>query len=359
MAAGNKHLGYKAALNEVEEQQPRDQARLLLRLPRPGGANGSPAGTLQQADGLAAVRARAARRRTGEVCAFCRLVERRRPASSRWRCVLRARRRTSVSRTLRAGEQVLLARRQERRLPGHPRRGRRVPLPRRRRAPRRPDRPGRGRHRAEHATAPATPRCARRCRTTCSKMPRGAQVIYPKDLGPILLLADIYPGRPGARVGRRVRARCRRPCSGPAPTSWATSSARTSPSARRKNVEGFLGAERRRPLAGRGARHLRGHRRAPTSTGSCSTCPSRGGWCRTLARGAAPRRDPRGLHAARSSQAAQLRASARRRARSASPRPSRCCTAPGTSRARRCAPTTAWWPTPASSPPPACSARHC
>ena len=29
------------------------------------------------------------------------------------------------------------------------------------------------------------------------KMPRGAQVIYPKDLGPILMLADI---RPGARV---------------------------------------------------------------------------------------------------------------------------------------------------------------
>jgi tRNA (adenine57-N1/adenine58-N1)-methyltransferase len=26
------------------------------------------------------------------------------------------------------------------------------------------------------------------------KMPRGAQVIYPKDLGPILILADIYPG---------------------------------------------------------------------------------------------------------------------------------------------------------------------
>jgi tRNA (adenine57-N1/adenine58-N1)-methyltransferase catalytic subunit len=26
------------------------------------------------------------------------------------------------------------------------------------------------------------------------KMPRGAQVIYPKDIGPILLLADIYPG---------------------------------------------------------------------------------------------------------------------------------------------------------------------
>jgi tRNA (adenine57-N1/adenine58-N1)-methyltransferase len=26
------------------------------------------------------------------------------------------------------------------------------------------------------------------------KMQRGAQVIYPKDLGPLLMLADIYPG---------------------------------------------------------------------------------------------------------------------------------------------------------------------
>lgn len=26
------------------------------------------------------------------------------------------------------------------------------------------------------------------------KMPRGAQVIYPKDLGPILMIADVYPG---------------------------------------------------------------------------------------------------------------------------------------------------------------------
>jgi tRNA (adenine57-N1/adenine58-N1)-methyltransferase len=26
------------------------------------------------------------------------------------------------------------------------------------------------------------------------KMPRGAQVIYPKDLGPIMMLADVYPG---------------------------------------------------------------------------------------------------------------------------------------------------------------------
>ena len=26
------------------------------------------------------------------------------------------------------------------------------------------------------------------------KMPRGAQVIYPKDIGPILMIADIFPG---------------------------------------------------------------------------------------------------------------------------------------------------------------------
>jgi tRNA (adenine57-N1/adenine58-N1)-methyltransferase len=32
-------------------------------------------------------------------------------------------------------------------------------------------------------------------------MPRGAQVIYPKDLGPILLLADVYPGLRVAEAG--------------------------------------------------------------------------------------------------------------------------------------------------------------
>ena len=35
------------------------------------------------------------------------------------------------------------------------------------------------------------------------KMPRGAQVIYPKDLGPILILADIFPG---ANCKHRQRA---------------------------------------------------------------------------------------------------------------------------------------------------------
>ena len=37
-------------------------------------------------------------------------------------------------------------------------------------------------------------RCAPRWRTSSLEMPRGAQVIYPKDLGPICMLADIGPG---------------------------------------------------------------------------------------------------------------------------------------------------------------------
>ena len=36
------------------------------------------------------------------------------------------------------------------------------------------------------------------------KMPRGAQVIYPKDLGAILIAADIAPGLPGARGRGRI-----------------------------------------------------------------------------------------------------------------------------------------------------------
>ena len=74
------------------------------------------------------------------------------------------------------------------------------------------------------------------------KMPRGAQVIYPKDLGPILLLADVFPGARVLESGVGSGA-CRRRCCGPAPTSSATSSARTSPPGPSANVGGFLGEE--------------------------------------------------------------------------------------------------------------------
>ena len=36
------------------------------------------------------------------------------------------------------------------------------------------------------------------------KMPRGAQVIYPKDLGAILIAADIGPGQRVLEAGRRL-----------------------------------------------------------------------------------------------------------------------------------------------------------
>ena len=75
------------------------------------------------------------------------------------------------------------------------------------------------------------------------KMPRGAQVIYPKDIGPILMLADIYPGRPCARVGGRARARFPSACCVPARTSSATSSARTSPRRRTRTSVAFAGEE--------------------------------------------------------------------------------------------------------------------
>ena len=45
------------------------------------------------------------------------------------------------------------------------------------------------------------------------KMPRGAQVVYPKDLGPIMVYADIYPGarvlEAGTGSGALTIALCR------------------------------------------------------------------------------------------------------------------------------------------------------
>ncbi len=75
------------------------------------------------------------------------------------------------------------------------------------------------------------------------KMPRGAQVIYPKDLGPLLMLADIAPGIRvlESRVSAPARSRWR--CCAPARTSSATSCARTSHPRATANVERFLGPE--------------------------------------------------------------------------------------------------------------------
>ena len=100
-----------------------------------------------------------------------------------------------MSRPLEAGEQVLLIDNKKRRYLVTLQAGRRVPLPRRRSSPH-DDIIGQ----AEGTARPVDPRrvATRVLRPTLSdfvlKMPRGAQVIYPKDLGPILMLADISPG---------------------------------------------------------------------------------------------------------------------------------------------------------------------
>jgi tRNA (adenine57-N1/adenine58-N1)-methyltransferase len=74
------------------------------------------------------------------------------------------------------------------------------------------------------------------------KMPRGAQVIYPKDLGPILLLADVFPGARVLETGVGSGA-----CSAALLRAGAEVvgyELREDFAARaRANVEGFLGPE--------------------------------------------------------------------------------------------------------------------
>src|SRR3989442_15467596 len=77
------------------------------------------------------------------------------------------------------------------------------------------------------------------------KMPRGAQVIYPKDLGPILILADLFPGarilESGVGSGALTLALLR----AAGTTGRVTGYEIRDDFARRArtNVEGFLGAD--------------------------------------------------------------------------------------------------------------------
>jgi uncharacterized protein (TIGR00269 family) len=74
MAAGNKHLGYKAALNEIEDRSPGTKHAFYFGFLDRAAARFAE-GTLQEADGLNACTTCGAPT-SGEVCAFCRLVER-------------------------------------------------------------------------------------------------------------------------------------------------------------------------------------------------------------------------------------------------------------------------------------------
>lgn len=76
------------------------------------------------------------------------------------------------------------------------------------------------------------------------EMPRGAQVIYPKDLGPILVLADVFPGarvlESGVGSGALTTALLR--AVGPTGHVLGYELREDFAARARRNVEGFLGA---------------------------------------------------------------------------------------------------------------------
>jgi uncharacterized protein (TIGR00269 family) len=74
MAAGNKHLAYKAALNDIEDGSPGAKHAFYFGFLDRAAAHFAET-TLQEAEGLNAC-ARCGAPTSGEVCAFCRLVER-------------------------------------------------------------------------------------------------------------------------------------------------------------------------------------------------------------------------------------------------------------------------------------------
>ena len=272
MAAGNKHLGYKEALNAIEVDVAGHEARLLLRVPRPGvGAlHARRRGRAGAARRLRALR-RADHRRGLRVLPARRAGRPRSPSSS---VAAGAARDEPAVRGRGAGA---AHRHEEAPLPAHARAGQGVPLALGDRRPRRRHRRREGTALPVVATGCTTRRSGPRSPDFVLKMPRGAQVIYPKDLGPILLLADIFPG---ARV-----------------LESGVGSGALSMTLLRAGAD-IVGYELREDFAARAAeerRRLPRRRRAstatgsstatatrastrPTSTASCSTCPSRGRW---------------------------------------------------------------------------------
>ena len=182
------------------------------------------------------------------------------------------------------------------------------------------------------------------------KMPRGAQVIYPKDLGPILMLADMFPGarvfESGVGSGALSMAMLR---AGADVTGYELREDFADRA--RANVASFLGAD----ALDRYHVEIRDAYDGIDETGFDRVVLDLPEPWRVVQGG----RDglaPGGILVAYTPSITQ--ASSCRDALDAAPspwpRPSRSSSAAGTSKASRCDPTTAWWPTPASSPRPAC-----
>lgn len=74
MAAGNRHLGYKEALNAIEVQSPGTKHEFYFGFLARASASFTPTAAAEQEELGACARCGAPT--PGEVCAFCRLVER-------------------------------------------------------------------------------------------------------------------------------------------------------------------------------------------------------------------------------------------------------------------------------------------
>ena len=151
MAAGNRHLGYKEALNAIEASSPGAKHDFYFGFLARASARFHAEAEADQAALHPCPTCGAPT--TAERCAFCRLVERAGGAAPRRRrptCSCRSAAKPdadgadSHEPALRRGRPRAAHRSQEPLEPGHAGAGRRVPLPRRLRRPRRHHRPGRG-----------------------------------------------------------------------------------------------------------------------------------------------------------------------------------------------------------------------
>ena len=356
-AVGATQLVYKDALNRLEAASPGTKLAFVQRVPahrrsrpsRPRAERRAPPGDLRSA---------AACRRAASVCA---LLPAGRARSRRKRARRAARRAGGVSDDRRADdgggarsllrdrEPVVLHRPQgARRTCARCKRGR--PHERARRAVACDDA-----HRPSGGLDVATARGERLLvlRPTYAQLipslPRQAQPIYPKDVGPMLLWGDIAPGHARHRGRRRSRRAHARPAARRRPDrarSSRTSCARTSPHARATTSRASTAPAPNWTL--RVARRVRRASSSATSIAWSSTSPSRGA-ARSRRRGAAPRRRAHGVRAdGAAGEAARRRAARARRLRARSRRSRRCC-ASGTCATAASVRSIAWSRTPASS----------
>ena len=175
-AVGNKHLGYKEALNAIEEQSPGTKNAFYFGFLARAADQFAGASAESREDLVACPSCGSPT--TGEVCAFCKLIVR---VTRRHEPGLRRRRPGAADRL----QDASLPRDAGAEGEFHTHAG----------FVRHDELIGQPEGVTVRSTAGARYLAVR---PTLSdfvlKMPRGAQVIYPKDLGPILLLADIFPG---------------------------------------------------------------------------------------------------------------------------------------------------------------------